>query len=751
MDWVQIAAEEDAVTSAKDRVGFIPENASSSRLMKDTEESGASRKSDTSFGLCINVHAFSELRLSSPPPCLSVEQGKVDSEIRTGHPTQVSSCHSQLNGAGPASTSYSIGSNEKTSFRPLESTHSAQAAGSSATLLAPCTEKVALDDSKASLSPEQRRLKKRHHIIEELVDTEYSFGRDMKVVNGIYKATSSSCLGLSVEDAITLFANSDQVVHFSMTFLYSLKKAARMLYAMPKSQRCRRTGNRNFGSATDEDQSTMDESVPGLEKDRSTSIGMVFLAHMTQIEEVYSEYVKNYAAANKKLRILQRNPKVAIWLDECRELASDLTNAWDLDSLLVKPVQRILKYPLFLTQLLELTPIDHPDRIGLLCALQGATNISVRINEIKRRTDLVGKVHDWKYKKFDVRAGLSRAFGRRTENPRQQVGVSNIFKDKDYEALARRFGYERLQLQLVLRDVEEYIKEAENSMARFNELITAMEGIAEVVQFNYSELESKWRLFKRSVWGITTKALPEHLDVIRKSVLAPMTTLIQTYEEPQRTMRKRDKWLLDYARFKVVEAQAGKTDKKIAEEGEQFVALNESLKNELARLKGLTAKLAEACLKNLVQFQTTWYSMLQTKNRAHAELFSDDFQEVISNWSSGYASSEAQMLSLGICNGALLADIVHLANLEISSTWVNRDSPRPPSLEYNSNPRSFPTAEEPPKFFHDFSFGSSVFQMDSKSSNSRNLACPTSSGRTVLNTLKIPRSPLLLELANTSA
>lgn len=275
MDWVQIAAEEDAVTSANDRVGFIPENSSSSRLMKDTAESGASRKSETSFGSCINVHAFIELHLSSPPPCLSVEQGKVDSEIRPGHPAQVSSCHCQPNGAGPASTSYSIGSNGKTSFRLLESTHSAQAADSSATLLAPCTEKVALVDSKASLSPEQRRLKKRHHIIEELVDTEYSFGWDMKVVNGIYKATSSSCLGFSAEDAITLFANSDQVVHFSMAFLYSLKKAARMLYAMPKSQRCRRTGNRNFGYATDKDQSTMDESVPGLEKDRPTSIGMV--------------------------------------------------------------------------------------------------------------------------------------------------------------------------------------------------------------------------------------------------------------------------------------------------------------------------------------------------------------------------------------------------------------------------------------------------------------------------------------------
>ncbi|KAF3007135.1 guanine nucleotide exchange factor 9 [Penicillium rubens] len=234
---------------------------------------------------------------------------------------------------------------------------------------------------------------------------------------------------------------------------------------------------------------------------------------------------------------------------------------------------------------------------------------------------------------------------RSTENPRQQVGVSNIFKDKDYEALARRFDDERLQLQLVLRDVEEYIKEAENSMARFNELITAMEGIAEVVQSNYSD----WRASGASSRGRFGGSPPK----------------------PYRntTMRKRDKWLLDYERFKVVGAQAGKTDKEIAEEGEQSVALNKTLKNELARLNGLTAQLAEACLKNLVQFQTTWYSMLQTKIRAHAESFPDDFQKIISNWSSGYASSEAQILPLGICNGALLADIVHLANPEISSTW----------------------------------------------------------------------------------
>jgi hypothetical protein len=109
--------------------------------------------------------------------------------------------------------------------------------------------------------------------------------------------------------------------------------------------------------------------------------------------------------------------KVAIWLEECRELASDLTNAWDLDSLLVKPVQRILKYPLINDFTHKIRPSFYfVDTHRYVCSsLQSTQN-----------ADAVGMV-------------LSRAFGRRTENPRQQVGVSNIFEDKDYEALTRRF------------------------------------------------------------------------------------------------------------------------------------------------------------------------------------------------------------------------------------------------------------------------------------------------------------------------
>jgi hypothetical protein len=369
---------------------------------------------------------------------------------------------------------------------------------------------------KCSPSPEQKRLKKRKHVIKELVDTEYSFGRDMKVVDDIYKGTSSSCLDLSPEDVKILFGNSDQIVQFSMSFQDALKEAARSVYVMPKSQRwsSKRSARNNHTNAsrTDSEAASGADEVSDTAKDRSTFIGQVFLAHIAPMEKVYADYLKNHDAANKKLQVLQRNPKVAIWLKECREWASDLTTAWDLDSLLVKPVQRILKYPLLLTEILDSTPSDHPDRPYLVNALEEVTNISVRINEMKKRAELVGQVVGRKRKESDVRTGLSKAFGRRTEKLRQQVGLSDMFEDKQYDTLSQRFGDSFFQLQVVMRDVEMYTREVQSSLDRFSEFVAAIEGFVDVAQSGYLDVESRWRDLKMAVREIMATALPEHVS-----------------------------------------------------------------------------------------------------------------------------------------------------------------------------------------------------------------------------------------------
>ena len=365
-----------------------------------------------------------------------------------------------------------------------------------------------------SPSPDQKRLTRRKHIIKELVDTEHSFGQDMKVVDDIYKGTSNVII-ISAEDVKTLFGNSDQIVGFSTTFLDALKQASKGVYVLPKSKRWR---SNRLSTATSASGNTDESSVGGVElsdeeKDRQTFIGEAFGQNMESMEKVYADYLKNHDAANQKLQQLQKNPKVQIWLKECRAYAHDLTSAWDLDSLLVKPVQRILKYPLLLDQLVEVTPENHPDFAQLDIAAREMKGISMRINEMKKRADIMEQVANTrKRKESDVRIGLSKAFGRRTEKLRQHVGLSDMVDDKEYNIVSEKFGSSYMMLQVVMKDVDLYTSEVQHFMNRFYDFVTAIEAHVDVAQTSSFEMESKWRKFRMTTREMSMTALTDHVS-----------------------------------------------------------------------------------------------------------------------------------------------------------------------------------------------------------------------------------------------
>ncbi|KAL8827620.1 MAG: hypothetical protein Q9170_006944 [Blastenia crenularia] len=515
---------------------------------------------------------------------------------------------------------------------------------------------------------ELKRLTRRRNIIKELVDTEHSFGQDMKVVEDIYRGTSNVII-ISPEDVKTLFSNSDQIVAFSTSFLDALKQAAKTIYVLPKSKRWRSnrmSSSTSYSGGTDDQSSISGPDANDEEKDRQTFVGDAFGVHMADMEKVYADYLKNHDAANQKLAQLQKNEKVQIWLKECRAYAHDLTAAWDLDSLLVKPVQRILKYPLLLDQLLEVTPDNHPDFTKLDIASREMKGISMRINEMKKRADLMEQMtNNRKRKESDVRIGLSKAFGRRTEKLRQQVGLSDMVEDKEYNAVSERFGSHFFQLQVVMRDVEMYTNDVQIWMNRFSDFVMAIENHIDVAQTSYPEVESKWRKFRMSTREMSMTALTDHVNAVRRNVIEPMTTLLKLHDSPQKLMQKRNKRVMDYARFKGIKERGDKPDKKTTEQGEQFVAINESLKEELPKLFTLTGKLVEACLNSFVQLQLQWHAIWRRKLGQALDNYKaiGPVSEVIDAFKGDFAFFEAQVLSLGVCNGSMLAESVNMVNM----------------------------------------------------------------------------------------
>ena len=371
----------------------------------------------------------------------------------------------------------------------------------------------------SSISSDQlKKLTRRKHIIKELVDTESSFAQDMTVVVDIYKGTSNVVLS-SAEDAKTLFGNAHDIVSFSTAFLDSLKTAARSVYVLPKSKRWR---SKRDSSATTESTKSDDQSSIGgpdlneEDKDRMTNIGAAFLENIAEMEKVYTEYLKNHDAANQKLQQLQKMSKVQVWLKECRAFAHDLTTAWDLDSLLVKPVQRVLKYPLLLKELVEVTPENHPDFVKLDTAARELVGVSKRINEAKKRADLVEQVTGAgkSKRKEEGRLGLPKAFGRRSEKLKQQVGLAENFQDREYDRIGDRFGSHFFQLQVVMRDVEMYVEDVSRWVNQFNETASAIDAYIDVYPTTYPDLESKWRKFRMVSREMQVTALPDHVSRI---------------------------------------------------------------------------------------------------------------------------------------------------------------------------------------------------------------------------------------------
>lgn len=365
---------------------------------------------------------------------------------------------------------------------------------------------------------EQKRLRQRQLVIRELIDTEDAFVRDMSVVEEIYKGTAEACPNLDGKTIKLIFRNTDEIIAFHAALLFEFKEGASTVYT-PKGRRSPLLA----AQSKDSDSVTLNSVVSSTrpdrddEKDRLTSLGPVFSKNIEQLKAVHEVYLRSSDSSSKRLVQIQEDKTVMLWLNECNEVAKELTSAWNLDSLLIKPMQRITKYPDIITHLLKYTPENHPDRESLITARTVVMDAIDEINKTKKNFELVGQiVSNRKRKESDVRAGLARAFGKRVD--KLQVSGTKTAEDEEYQKLQQQFGDDYLRLQVVLRDVEYYTRNVSSYVHEFLQYLSSMELVMRLQPSrDYAHLESKWVQFNVSMRDIEKIALEKHV----RSTLPP--------------------------------------------------------------------------------------------------------------------------------------------------------------------------------------------------------------------------------------
>lgn len=424
------------------------------------------------------------------------------------------------------------------SRRESEDYHNQSSAGQSLDGLTPAQtpleedRRISEDNAEDSgpVRKEKSRLRQRQMVIKEIVDTEAAFVRDMNVIEEIYKGTAEACPKLDDKTIKLIFRNSHEIIAFHTAFLSELKDGVTSVY-VPRGRRSPvlkedtamsdATTIHSVASTVPSTapSSTTAVSVTGTAttnpeaddtKDRQTVIGPAFIRNIEQMRTAHEGFLRTSDVANKRLIDIQQDPTVQVWLNECNEVAKDLTAAWNLDSLLIKPMQRITKYPNLISQLLQYTPEDHPDRESLLVARVSVENAILEINKTKKNFELVGQIVGRKRKESDVKTGFARAFGKRVD--KLQASSNRPAEDPEYLKLNEKFSDDYLRLQVVLRDVEFYTREVSAYVQAFLDYLSAMELVMRLQPSPYPELESKWVQFNVSMRDIKKVTLEQHVS-----------------------------------------------------------------------------------------------------------------------------------------------------------------------------------------------------------------------------------------------
>jgi hypothetical protein len=99
-------------------------------------------------------------------------------------------------------------------------------------------------------------------------------------------------------------------------------------------------------------------------------ISDLFSSSKSQFIKLYIEYVKNFDSVYVMIKFIKKKKRNFKEMIKAFELEQAKTNALDLGSFLILPVQRLPRYMLLLAELEKFTEVDHPDKKGLQKAIE---------------------------------------------------------------------------------------------------------------------------------------------------------------------------------------------------------------------------------------------------------------------------------------------------------------------------------------------------------------------------------------------
>ncbi|KAG8687924.1 hypothetical protein FRC08_011708 [Ceratobasidium sp. 394] len=321
-------------------------------------------------------------------------------------------------------------------------------------------------------------------------------------------------------------------------------------------------------------------AVPGGKGE--DQVGELFLELAPKMTPMYLTYITRHPAAVARYTALTTNPTPAMahYLSTTRAMTSSITHAWDLPSLIIKPLQRLLKYPLILQTILDDTPtsMGHKDRAALSLAKDKMEQVARQVNEGRRRYEVVKNV---------LESGKS---------PPGAGKISSVGRMKTFRGRTSAAGTEDLvRLEKRVKDgaaaanaMAEHVLAWANSLTEGAvKLLAWSKAFARVVDLDVvlggdpqggSEAVRAFTAVAQSLDDLSR----ELAAVIKEELLAQLSRLVRTTREPLLLLAHMH--VLANAHHNLVNAPYSKSrPAALLEASQAYVALAAQLRDELPR------------------------------------------------------------------------------------------------------------------------------------------------------------------------
>uniref|UniRef100_A0A2I3TM04 TIAM Rac1 associated GEF 1 n=1 Tax=Pan troglodytes TaxID=9598 RepID=A0A2I3TM04_PANTR len=203
-------------------------------------------------------------------------------------------------------------------------------------------------------------------VICELLETERTYVKDLNCLMERYLKPLQKETFLTQDELDVLFGNLTEMVEFQVEFLKTLEDGVRLVPDLEKLEK-------------------VDQFKKVL-----FSLGGSFLYYADRFK-LYSAFCASHTKVPKVLVKAKTDTAFKAFLDAQNPKQQHSST---LESYLIKPIQRILKYPLLLRELFALTDVESEEHYHLDVAIKTMNKVASHINEMQKIHEEFGAVFD---------------------------------------------------------------------------------------------------------------------------------------------------------------------------------------------------------------------------------------------------------------------------------------------------------------------------------------------------------------------